>query len=224
LLTFDDGPDLRGTSAVLAELDRRGLKGVFFVSGHRMLGRGQLDVQRRELARRLATHGHLVANHTVNHRNLCREPDSVATEVDLNSDLITYATGVRPLLFRSPYGARCRRLDEALEARDLIQVGWNIDPQDWKGDTEEQITEYVIQHLRRLEGPGILLLHDTHPQAVRALPRILDWIEADNRRARREGGVPLRIVDYSVLLPASDLPETGLEPLFARLAQALPAL
>ena len=52
---------------------------------------------------------------------------------------------MRPLLFRSPYGARCRRLDQALRERDLLQVGWSIDPQEWKGGSEDQIVEYVTR-------------------------------------------------------------------------------
>src|SRR3712207_9540955 len=67
----------------------------------------------RSLVRKLAAHGHLVANHTLTHKNLCRERNAVAEEIDTNSEIIAYATGVRPLLFRSPYGARCRTLDLA---------------------------------------------------------------------------------------------------------------
>jgi hypothetical protein len=41
--------------------------------------------------------------------------------------------------------------------------------------------------------------------AVKALPRILDWIEQEKARVARDGGVPIRIVDYSVLLPEQTL-------------------
>ena len=46
-----------------------------------------------------------------------------------------------------------------------------------------------------------MLLHDKNMASVQALPRILDWIEQEKVRVAREGGVPIRIVDYSVLLP-----------------------
>jgi hypothetical protein len=59
----------------------------------------------------------------------------------------------------------------------------------------------------------ILLLHDKNLAAVQALPRILDWIDRENARVAREGGTPIRIVDYSVLLP---IPQTTLQ------AQSLP--
>lgn len=221
LLSFDDGPDVDGTPLVLAELERRGLKAVFFVAGHHAIGARPKDLARRELIRTAAAAGHLVANHTLNHVNLCRDRGAIAAEVDGNAELITYATGVRPLLFRAPYGARCPTLDRALRERDLVQVGWNIDPQEWRGERAEDVLRYVVRKLRRLEGPGILLLHDTQPAAVRALPLILDWIDLENRRVAAEGGAPIRIVDYSVFLPEREVPPTGLEPLASALGGAL---
>src|SRR5205807_2070182 len=110
-----------------------------------------------ELVRKLAAHGHLVANHTINHKNLCENARSAAEEIDGNSELITAASGLRPLLFRSPYGAFCESLAQALTARELIDIGWNIDPQDWKGDKgEDEVFEYVTGKLSRLTGRGIL--------------------------------------------------------------------
>ena len=110
---------------------------------------------------------------------------------------------MRPLLFRSPYGARCHSLDRALAERDLIQVGWNADPQEWRGNSENAIFAYVTNRLAHATAPVILLLHDKNMAAVQALPRILDWIEQEKARVAREGGVPIRIVDYSVLCPSS---------------------
>src|SRR4051794_20022615 len=61
LLSFDDGPDLMGTRMVLDELDRRGLKAIFFVTGWRVGGALPGDLARRALLRKVAAHGHLVA-------------------------------------------------------------------------------------------------------------------------------------------------------------------
>jgi peptidoglycan/xylan/chitin deacetylase (PgdA/CDA1 family) len=225
MLTFDDGPDFHGTPQMLAALDRHGYKGIFFVNGRWLMGSRPEDFSRRELVRKLAAHGHLVANHTLTHRNLCREPETVAEEIDTNSELIAYATGIRPLLFRSPYGARCRSLDQALRDRDLVQVGWSLDPQEWRASDQNAVFSYVTESLTKLRGKAILLLHDKHPAAVHALPRILDWIDAENARVAREGGIPIRIVDYSVFVPQRPPPPaTGLEPIAARLASALSVL
>jgi peptidoglycan/xylan/chitin deacetylase (PgdA/CDA1 family) len=219
VLSFDDGPDLKFTPLVLDELDRRGLKAIFFVTGHRVVGDRPEDLARRELLGRIAAHGHLVANHTMTHANLCQAPDAAAAEIDQNSEVIAQATGVRPLLFRAPYGARCRSLEAALLARQLVSVGWNLDPQDWKNPTSSEILAYLQARLSRLRGRGILLLHDTHPASVFALGPLLDWIARENRRAVEEGGTPIMLRDYSVFLPARALPQTGVVTVAASVLQ-----
>src|SRR3954452_7636063 len=143
LLSFDDGPDLNGTPLILDELDKRGLKAIFFVTGWRLVGQRPEDVARRDLVRKISAHGHLVANHTLSHHNLCQNPGEQAAEIDGNAELITQATGVRPLLFRAPYGAFCHSLEAALAARGLPDIGWNLDPQDWKSENEETVFRYL---------------------------------------------------------------------------------
>lgn len=219
LLTFDDGPDLVGTPMILDELNRRGLKGIFFVNGHHITRNRPEDMARRNLLRKLALHGHLVGNHGLSHRNLCQERELMAKEIDGSAELVVYATGIRPMLFRSPYGARCRALDQALSDRDMVQVGWNLDPQEWKGGTEDAIVSYVVRELRHMQGEMILLLHDKNMAAVRALPRILDFIEAENRHNKD----PIRVVDYRVFLPQKPLPSIGILPLVQGFGTAVTA-
>lgn len=218
LLSFDDGPDLKGTPLILDELDRRGIKAIFFVTGWRLAGQRPEDLARRDLVRKIAAHGHLVANHTFSHHNLCQNPEETASEIDGNAELLAQATGVRPLLFRAPYGAFCRSLETALEARGVPDIGWNLDPQDWKSESEEAVYSYLVEKIGRLRGRGILLLHDTHIASVRALPRMLDWLERENRRDVEEGRPPVKIVDYSVLVPRRPVAESGLERMLGAMA------
>ena len=200
LLTFDDGPDLQGTLMIMDELDRRKLHAVFFVMGQHIVRNRPEDMARRDLLRKLVLHGHHVGNHTMNHKDLCQNQQFMAAEIDGAAELITYSTGVRPVLFRSPYGARCRALDRALAERDMIQVGWNADPREWRGNSEDAVFKEVTGQLARATTPVILLLHDKNLNAVQALPRILDWIEQEKARVDREGGIPIRVIDDSVLL------------------------
>lgn len=218
VLSFDDGPDLRGTPLILDELDRRGLKAIFFVTGWRLKGDRPEEVARRELVRRIAAHGHLVANHTMSHHNLCQNPSEQATEIDENAELIAATTGVRPFLFRSPYGAFCRSLEATLQARGLVDIGWNLDPQDWKVDRDEEyVYNYLTRKLSQLKGRGILLLHDTHLASVHALPRILDWMARENARDVRAGRAPITITDYRAIVPRRDLAAGGLPQLVGAL-------
>jgi peptidoglycan/xylan/chitin deacetylase (PgdA/CDA1 family) len=202
---------------ILDELDRRGLKAIFFVTGWRLLGKRPEDVARRDLVRKIAAHGHLVANHSMNHLDLCQNPDKQAAEIDANSELIASTTGVRPLLFRSPYGAFCPSLAAALNARGMPDIGWNIDPQDWKIDSEEAVLAYLIGKVDKLRGRGIMLFHDTHEASVHALPRFLDWLARENTRAARKHRPPVNIIDYSVMVPRRSVAASG----FPELVRAL---
>lgn len=214
ILSFDDGPDIEGTPAIMAELDRRGLKGIFFVNGRHLVGSRPKDMASRDIVRTLAAHGHLVANHGFSHKNLCRSPGLMAVEVDGNAEIIANSTGIRPRLFRSPYGARCRKLEQALAERELVSVGWDLDPQDWRNGNPDTVFKHVVRRLSHLSRRAVLLMHDTHPSAVKALPRILDWIAGRSRHADS----PVRIGDYTVFFPDRKLPATGFEPLWADLA------
>lgn len=60
-LTFDDGPNPPYTNQVLDILKKEGIKGTFFVCG--------ANVKRHpEIVKKIALEGHLVGNHTYNHR------------------------------------------------------------------------------------------------------------------------------------------------------------
>lgn len=217
LLSFDDGPDLNGTPLILDELDKRGIKAIFFVTGWRLTGRRPEDVARRDLIRKIAAHGHLVANHTMNHHDLCQNPGEQAAEIDASTELIAETTGVRPLLFRSPYGAFCKSLEAALTARGLPDIGWNIDPQDWKVTDEDAVYNYLVNKVDKLKGRGIMLLHDTHEGSVHALPRFLDWLARENARAVRQHRPPVNIIDYRVMVPKRPVTASGIPELVGAL-------
>jgi peptidoglycan/xylan/chitin deacetylase (PgdA/CDA1 family) len=200
LFTFDDGPHLDGTPQVLAQLERHKIRAIFFVNGRHLVGHDPAALQRRAILRRVVAAGHLVANHTMNHVDLCRDPTAIEAEIDGNAEVIAATTGKRPVLFRSPYGSRCRRLVEALRLRHLTEVGWNVGGNELDSPDENDIVEDVAAKLGHRAGPAILLLHDSHPSAVKALPWILDFVDEQNQRLRAAGKEPWKIVGPEVLL------------------------
>jgi peptidoglycan/xylan/chitin deacetylase (PgdA/CDA1 family) len=201
LFTFDDGPHEKHSTAILDELDRRGIRAIFFWVGRRLEKGGQAE-RRREVVQRAVRDGHLIANHTLTHANLCSVPaEQAAQEIDSNTRLYEVVTGLPMLLFRAPYGAHCKRLERMLAERALGHMHWDIDPQEWTDHDAERTARYIIKRLERLEGRAIVILHDTHLVTVRALPRILDWIEKENaRRVERGGKRPIRIISGSDLV------------------------
>jgi len=61
LLTFDDGPNPGTTEIILEELNNQKIKAVFFCVGNNIH-------KYPELAKDILANGHLIANHTYNHK------------------------------------------------------------------------------------------------------------------------------------------------------------
>ncbi|GAB4537230.1 MAG: hypothetical protein Tsb0020_51860 [Haliangiales bacterium] len=200
IFTFDDGPHYQYTEFILDELKRRDIKGVFFWVGHRVMHGGSVDEQ-IELVHRAVREGHIIANHTINHVNLCQvDTAEAAREIDANGDILHRLSGLPMVLFRSPYGARCRRLVRMLDERSILHLHWDIDPQEWIHHDSDLVQEYVIRKLKNLKGRAVVLMHDTKAASAYALPRILDWIERENERRVKAGDAPpIRILTGSHL-------------------------
>jgi peptidoglycan/xylan/chitin deacetylase (PgdA/CDA1 family) len=213
LFTFDDGPRLDTTPKVLDTLDQFGVKAVFFVNGVRFAGKGRDRDRAREIMRDTIHRGHIIGNHTVHHFFLCgvRGPTIAEREITENAAMINEAIGQPPLLFRTPFGSHCATLSATLQKLHIHPIGWDVDPQDWKLQNADRIFEFMTQTLRTLRKPrSILLFHDIQPATVEMLPRLLKWIEDENK-ARREAKKPeIKIIDYKYLLatdpPGADAP------------------
>ena len=203
LFTFDDGPDLTKTPRVLDALEKHHIHAVFFVNGVHFMGTRPNAEKARELLREEIRRGHYVGNHTVHHLFLCgiRGPKVGELEITQNADLIEQATGVRPELFRTPYGSHCPSLSATLAKLGIKHTGWDIDPQDWKVKNTVIVRDFIIGELKKLHGRAILLMHDIHDDTVEALPQILDWLDKENAERARTGGQVIKVLDYTVLLP-----------------------
>ncbi|RNA68484.1 polysaccharide deacetylase family protein [Alteribacter keqinensis] len=150
-LTFDDGPDPRFTPAILDELESNDVKATFFVMGARAK-------EHQEILKRIHREGHVIGNHTYWHPNL--EGESVGQlrwEMDETNDIIQNLVGIRPNLFRPPYGIFGTAHTESLAANGESAIFWTVDTMDWDGPSPEEILEGVMEDT----GNGsIILMHD----------------------------------------------------------------
>lgn len=162
-LTFDDGPSVTYTPAILEILDRFGARATFFEEGRHVRGR-------EALMRRILASGDEIGNHSFDHP---RDPGS--EQLAATDRLIHDATGFEPCLFRPPYGLLDPKVITATRENDLESVLWNVDSEDDKHPGAAAIRAKVLG----LAGPGsIVLMHDGghHPQTVAALPAILSGL------------------------------------------------
>jgi peptidoglycan/xylan/chitin deacetylase (PgdA/CDA1 family) len=223
LFTFDDGPALDKTPKVLDILDQHHIKAVFFVNGWHFQGDKPPAERAREVLREELKRGHAVGNHTIHHYFLCGKVyvKRAVEEIEGNASLIEQAIGMRPDLFRTPYGAHCKQLADVLTGLGVKPIGWDIDPQDWRLKNAPKIEQYVESHLKTLHGRAILLFHDVQPATVVALPHILDWIDKENAARAQAGKPQITIIDYSYLVPEHKLVPPLLDSLGRVLIQML---
>jgi peptidoglycan-N-acetylglucosamine deacetylase len=164
-LTFDDGPS-PSTAALLDLLDEYGVKATFFQCG--------MHVRRLpEIARSVTDAGHEIGNHTDSHAALwLRSPDFIDAEIGEAQRSIEEVTGVKPALFRAPYGVRWFGLRAVQKRYGLLGVMWTVNARDWR------LPAHLI--VPRLTGGAangaILCLHDGRERAI--MPDITNTMAA----------------------------------------------
>ncbi len=160
-LTFDDGPDVRSTPALLDLLHEARVEAAFFAIGKRVAAE-------RELAARIVREGHLLENHSFAHSNATNFFTIPRLKVELTQaqEAIQLATGIAPKLFRPPMGLSNPNVFHAARALGLKVVGWTA-----RGfDTQVKDPERVVKRIVRQLQPGaIILLHDGNIPAERLL-------------------------------------------------------
>ncbi len=158
-LTFDDGPDPTWTPRILRQLKRCHAPATFFMVGERVRARPDLAHRVRAAGYDIQLHCHRHIRHTdLTEAELRHDGESALAALE--------SVGVRPRLWRAPWGVCTDASRRVAERLGLRLVGWSIDTHDWRGD-EPRV---MLEHARsRLAGGGAILMHDAlGPGARRA--------------------------------------------------------
>jgi peptidoglycan/xylan/chitin deacetylase (PgdA/CDA1 family) len=171
-LTIDDGPSPVYTPQVLQILERYRVRATFSMIGESVSSYPAI-------ARDVAHAGHTIINHTWDHANLTLlRTAAQRTEIDRAAEAIHAATGVRPRMFRAPYGAWSRAALNYCASEGLVPLDWSVDPRDW---ARPGVSSIISTIMRTTHSGSIILEHDgggDRSQTVAALqtviPRLLD--------------------------------------------------
>lgn len=153
-LTFDDGPDPTETGAILDVLEEYQAKCTFFAIGKKIAAHP-------EVAKRVISEGHDLANHTYNHVYF-KKPISeqlILKELELTENEIIKISGRHSSLFRPPGGMYDETLVDVSNNMGLKPVlwSWHQDTRDWNRPGVWQIYSNV---LRNAKNGDIVLFHD----------------------------------------------------------------
>ena len=131
-LTFDDGPSVENTNAVLDALKAHNIKATFFLVGE--------NVEKHpEIARRIVAEGHTIGIHCYSHdyKEIYQSVDTYVADFEKAKAAVYAATGVEAKLFRFPGGSInaynkkvYREIAEAMTEKGYIYYDWNASLED----------------------------------------------------------------------------------------------
>ncbi|MBB5776560.1 polysaccharide deacetylase family protein [Nonomuraea jabiensis] len=162
-LTFDDGPGPY-TAKLLDILRKERARATFFVVGSNAAAQPGL-------LKRMSAEGHLVGNHTWDHKDLSKQATSRITDsLARTEEAVSAAIGQRPALARPPYGTASQAVRDVAAELGLALVEWDVDADDLFADKAGDITDLAV---RKAHPGAIILMHDIHRETVDAVPDIL---------------------------------------------------
>ena len=171
-LTFDDGPDPSYTPQVLDILQHYGVKATFFCVGCRVAANPNLVIQEYEA-------GHVIGNHTYTHPNLALlSASDILAQLNQTSDAIQEVLGIRPIVFRPPYGALSPNVLRQAGRLGIRIVMWSDRSEDWAAPG----VKFIIKRAVNSDNGTIILLHDggeeDRSQTLAALPGIIEGLQS----------------------------------------------
>lgn len=168
-LTFDAGWEYTQTPALLAALDKLGVKATFFL-------RGAWIVDHPDLAKEIAARGHEIESHSYSHPDMTKlTDDQVKSELDRANQAFQTVLNLKPEYFRPPYGAWNKHLLDLLAARGIkASIMWTVDTVDWSNPGVDKI----IARAAKAEDGSIILMHLGGGQTAEALPQIVADLKA----------------------------------------------
>lgn len=172
-LTFDSGYEDGYTEKILDVLKDKNVKATFFITGHYLNTAS-------DLVKRMIEEGHIVGNHTVNHKCMPNLSDEeIKNEIMNLHNAVFEKFGYEMKYFRPPKGEFSQRVVKL--ARDLgyTTVMWSSAYDDWdkeKQNREEYGKKKIIENIHN---GCVLLLHSTSKDNANILDNVLTKIKEE---------------------------------------------
>ena len=166
-LTFDEGYEAGYTSKILEVLKESDVKAAFFITAH------YLNTQ-EELVKQMIDEGHIVGNHTVNHKSMPElSEEEIKKEVmDLHTSIYE-KFGYEMKYIRPPKGEFSEKSIKYTNTLGYKTVMWSFAYEDWnenKQPNEEKAKEKIINNFHNGE---IILLHGNSKTNTNILDSII---------------------------------------------------
>ncbi len=170
-LTFDAAWGNEDTQQLIDILGKYGVKATFFVVGD------WVD-KYPESVKALHDAGHEVMSHSNDHAHFNQlSADQIVENIGISNDKIEKITGVRPTLFRCPYGEYNDKVISTVNSMGIKTIQWDVDSLDWKDYDAATITGRI----KNAVSPGsIVLFHNAALHTPEALPDIIEFLLSES--------------------------------------------
>lgn len=152
-LTFDEGYEAGYTSKLLDILKENNVKAAFFITAH------YLNTQ-PELVQRMIEEGHIVGNHTVNHKSMPDLTDEKVKEEIMKLHTTVYEKFNYEMKYiRPPMGEFSERTLDLIKSLGYTTTMWSVAYDDWdenKQGREEYGKDKIISNVHN---GAVILLH-----------------------------------------------------------------
>ena len=164
-ISFDAAWGNEDTQQLIDILSKYNVTATFFVVGE------WVD-KYPESVKALHDAGHEVMSHSDSHAHFnSLSSDQIVADLTACGDKIQQVTGVRPTLFRCPYGEYDDHVINAVRSMDIEPIQWDVDSLDWKDLSAAEIEKRVTSKVQ----PGsIVLFHNAALHTPEALPGIIE--------------------------------------------------
>jgi peptidoglycan-N-acetylmuramic acid deacetylase len=176
-LTFDEGYENGFTPTILDILKANNVKATFFVTY-------PFIKNNKELVIRMKEEGHIVGNHSVNHKNTCElTEDEIKYEIEETARYFEEVTGYKmDLFFRPPEGKYSERTLYLTRKLGYRTIFWSMAYEDWKVN-EQPGKEAAFKHVMENYHPGMIsLLHAVSSSNTEALDDIIKSLKKEGYR------------------------------------------
>jgi len=167
-ITFDDGPDPQVTPALLELLRKHKVAATFFCIGKKV-------EKHPEILKQIAEEGHILGNHSYSHSPWLPFFPKKKLEKELKKTdlLIEVAAGVKPRLFRPPFGVTSPQYAKANKKPQYHFIGWNIRSLDTVDKNKERVLDRITKDIPK---GAIFLFHDTDFRVLELVEQLLNYV------------------------------------------------
>ena len=169
-LTFDAAWGNEDTQMLIDILGKYNIKATFFVVGAWV-------EKYPDSVKALHDAGHEIMSHSNDHAHFNKLNQSeIVNNLNICNEKIEAVTGVKPALFRCPYGEYDDHVIKTVNSIGMTAIQWNVDSLDWKGISASEIKQRV---LAKVVPGSIILFHNAAENTPEALPAIIEGLIAD---------------------------------------------